>query len=151
MQRLLPVKEELDLILVVDEEKEFFLHPKAAYAWHAMKGAAKKDGIQLCIFSAFRSAIRQKEIIENKRLKGFPESEIFRVSAPAGFSEHHSGRAIDMTTKGYSPLTETFEDSDAFYWLQQQALGFGFTLSYPRENNSGIAYEPWHWLHHTET
>lgn len=99
------------------------------------------------LVSAFRSIARQSEIIENKRAKGIGDSDIFKVSAPAGFSEHHSGRAIDVTTTGYTPLEEEFEDSEAFKWLLMRGMEFGFTLSYPKENQFGIAYEPWHWLY----
>ena len=106
MQALPPVAEEHKLVLVVDEEKEFFLHPEAAQAWLRMKNTANSEGVDLNLISAFRSVSRQREIIENKRVRGISEAEIFRVSALAGFSEHHSGRAIDITTKGYAPLEE---------------------------------------------
>lgn len=142
-----PVEEEQELTSLEDHGKEFFLHPAIAIAWQKMKRAAKSESIHLEIVSAFRSFARQNEIIENKRKKEIPDSEIFKVSAPAGFSEHHSGRAIDITTPGFDPLKEEFEDSEAFEWLSRRAIDFGFSLSYPRENQYGIAYEPWHWLH----
>jgi D-alanyl-D-alanine carboxypeptidase len=67
------------------------------------------------------------------------------VSALPGYSEHHTGRAIDITTPDFKPLTEEFEHSSAFKWLTQRANEFGFTMTYPRNNEFGIAYEPWHW------
>ena len=71
--------------------------------------------------------------------------EILKVSAAPGYSEHHSGRVVDLTTPGYAPLEEEFEDSAAFAWLCRSAAEHGFYLSYPRGNPHGIAYEPWHW------
>jgi len=71
--------------------------------------------------------------------------EILRVSAAPGYSEHHSGRALDLTTPGFAPVEEEFERSDAFAWLRRRAADFRFRLSYPRDNVHGIAYEPWHW------
>lgn len=150
MVTLPPVKEEQDLVVFLDEGREFLLHPKAAKAWEKLKVAAKSDNVHLELVSAFRSVSRQSEIIENKRKKGIPDSEIFKVSAPAGFSEHHSGRAIDVTTTGYPPLEEEFENSKAFKWLKNSASAFGFTLSYPRNNEYGIAYEPWHWFYQND-
>ncbi|MBK1858018.1 M15 family metallopeptidase, partial [Cerasicoccus arenae] len=150
MQTLPPISEEQNLTSIIDEEEEFLLHPHAADSWLRLKAKAISEGINLRIVSAFRSVARQEEIIERKRRKGISDTEIFRVSAPAGFSEHHSGRAIDITTDGYPPLGEKFETSEAFHWLQEHAVEFGFILSYPRNNQFGIAYEPWHWLHKTK-
>ena len=69
------------------------------------------------------------------------------MNAPPGFSEHHSGRALDLSTEGFAPLEEAFERSEAFKWLCGNGGRFGFTLSYPRGNRYGIVYEPWHWLY----
>lgn len=147
MKPLLPIPEESNLVVVIDNDHEFSLHPAAAEAWNRLKAAAAAADIDLSIVSAFRSVARQQEIIEHKRKQGIPDWEIFKVNAPAGFSEHHSGRAIDITTQGYTPLEEEFEQSKAFAWLCDNAAGHGFTLSYPRDNEYGIAYEPWHWLY----
>ncbi len=141
------IQEEHNLVLIIDEGKEFLLHPDAAEAWKQLKESAEKEGIHLALVSAFRSIKRQSEIIENKRRKGIPESEIFKTNVPAGFSEHHSGRAIDVSTEGYAPLEEEFEQSPAFRWLQKHSEEFGFSLSYPRDNSYGIANEPWHWFY----
>ncbi len=71
--------------------------------------------------------------------------EIFRVSAPPGCSEHHTGRAVDIGTPHCKVLDEEFEQTEAFDWLVRFAGKFGFRLSYPRGNSCGYAYEPWHW------
>jgi D-alanyl-D-alanine carboxypeptidase len=138
--------EENRLIDFVDEERSFQLHPETLDAWGKMKEAAESDGIKLHVISAFRSVARQSEIIEEKKRKGIPEAVIFRVSAPPGYSEHHTGRAIDIGTRNFTDLEEEFENSEAFCWLMTRANQFGFRLSYHRENPYGIAYEPWHWF-----
>ena len=79
---------------------------------------------------------------------GMPMDEILRVSAAPGYSEHHTGCAIDITTPGSEPLEEEFEHTDAFRWLVRSAERFGFAMSYPRDNAFGIIYEPWHWQWH---
>ncbi|MBK7960075.1 MAG: D-alanyl-D-alanine carboxypeptidase family protein [Bdellovibrionales bacterium] len=33
----------------------------------------------------------------------------------------------------------------AVLWLTENASRFEFQLSYPRNNDHGIIYEPWHW------
>ncbi|HVT32701.1 MAG TPA: M15 family metallopeptidase [Rhodanobacteraceae bacterium] len=121
---------------------------RAASAFGRMREAAAANGIALDIVSAFRSAEYQLGILRRKRERGIAIDEILRVSAAPGYSEHHSGRAVDLTTPGYAPVEEEFERSPAFAWLKRHASRFGFRLSYPRRNRHGIAYEPWHWCWH---
>lgn len=122
-----------------------WMTPRAARAWTRMREAALRDGIELHIVSAFRSVEYQLGILERKLARGQSLQEILRVSAAPGYSEHHSGRAFDLTTPGFAPLEEEFERSAAFAWLSTNAHVYGFTMSYPRGNPHGIAYEPWHW------
>lgn len=122
-----------------------WLQPRAARALARMRGAATDDGVMLQIVSAFRSIEYQLGILERKLARGLAMDEILRVSAAPGYSEHHTGRCVDFTAPGFTPLEEEFEHSPAFAWLQRNAARFGFTLSYPRGNRHGIAYEPWHW------
>jgi D-alanyl-D-alanine carboxypeptidase len=129
--------------------REAFLEPSTAVAWAAMKEAAQRDGIELLLISAFRSREYQEGIIRRKLDRGLPLDEILRVSAYPGFSEHHTGRAIDIGSPDSHDLTEFFEQTLEFSWLESNAARFGFSLSYPRDNPAGIAYEPWHWAHHS--
>lgn len=125
-----------------------WLAPPAARAWRRMAAAAAADGIVLQVVSAFRSAEYQLGILRRKLERGQTIERILEVSAAPGYSEHHSGRVLDLTTPGYAALEEDFEHSPAFAWLQRHAVRHGFRLSYPRGNRHGIAYEPWHWCWH---
>ena len=125
-----------------------WLGTRAAHAFMRMRDSARGEGIALDIVSAFRSAEYQLGILRRKIERGLSIDEILRVSAAPGYSEHHSGRAIDITTPGYAPVEEEFERSPAFGWLSEHGARFGFALSYPRGNRHGIAYEPWHWCWH---
>lgn len=126
-------------------DREQWLTPRAARAWLCMRLAAADERVELQVVSAFRSAEYQLGIIRRKLERGIAMDEILRVSAAPGYSEHHSGRALDITTPGYAALEETFEQSPAFAWLRREAHRFGFVQSYPAGNRHGIAYEPWHW------
>ena len=116
-----------------------------------MRDTAAASGVDLQIVSAFRSAEYQLGIIQRKLDRGQSVEEILRVSAAPGYSEHHSGRALDLAAPGYAVLEEEFENSPAFAWLCDNARRFGFTLSYTRGNAHAIAYEPWHWCWHPGT
>jgi D-alanyl-D-alanine carboxypeptidase len=137
--------EQLVLAETGRDGREHLLVPQAASAWRAMSTAALGDGLPISIVSAFRSVERQAEIVRAKLARGLSLESILCVSAPPGFSEHHSGRAVDVTTENVRPLEVEFEQTAAFRWLSDHARGFGFLLSYPRQNPYGFAYEPWHW------
>ncbi len=124
------------------------LDKSAAAAWHAMNAAAKASGLVLLPLSGFRSVARQAEIIRTKLAAGRPLAEILHVNAAPGFSEHHTGRALDLGTPGDPPFDASFAQTPAFAWLSQHATTFGFVLSFPHENPHGIAFEPWHWCWH---
>lgn len=125
-----------------------WMTPPAARAWMRMREAASLQQIELQVVSAFRSVEYQLGIIQRKLARGQNIDEILSVSAAPGYSEHHSGRAVDVTTLGFAPVEEEFEHSPAFAWLSRNASRFGFRLSYPRGNRHGVVYEPWHWCWH---
>jgi D-alanyl-D-alanine carboxypeptidase len=121
------------------------LEPGTAAQWAAMVRAAAGDGVQLLIVSGYRSIDYQARLLRKKINAGQQLSDILTVSAAPGYSEHHTGRAVDIATPGSRPLTEEFEDSGAFRWLTENAADFGFSMTYPRDNPFGFIYEPWHW------
>src|SRR5687768_3625057 len=121
------------------------LVPETARAWRQMKAAALADGVELLLVSGFRSVTYQVELIRKKLAAGQDIESILKVNAAPGFSEHHSGRAVDVATPGTRPLTEEFESSAAFGWLTGNARRFDFTMPYVRNNTFGFAFEPWHW------
>jgi len=121
------------------------LTPEAARRWRQMVEAAAGESIRLLIVSGFRSFDYQAELIRNKLAAGQAMGDILRVSAAPGFSQHHAGCAIDVASPGSRPLTEEFESSEAFGWLQANAKKFGFSMTYPRNNRYGFIFEPWHW------
>jgi len=125
--------------------REQRMTPRTFKRWEAMQNAARDHGIELLLVSAFRSLDYQCELFQKKLSKGQPLDEILKVNAAPGFSEHHTGRALDLTTANVEPLTEDFENTKAFLWLQAHASEYDFSLSFPRENPFGIIYEPWHW------
>jgi zinc D-Ala-D-Ala carboxypeptidase len=124
------------------------LQQDAAEAWLTMQAAARADGVELVLLSAFRSRDEQKRLFfEIKSSRNQSASERARVSAPPGYSEHSTGYAVDLGD-GRSPqsdLSERFEQTEAFAWLQRHAARYHFTLSFPPGNGQGVSYEPWHW------
>ena len=147
--RRLPLQPEAsELIEVFEDKRAHQLSPKAATAWDAMKDAAGEAGVSLRLVSAFRSVAYQGELIRRKLNRGEKIESILRVNAAPGYSEHHTGNAVDVTVNDGPQLTEEFEETQAFRWLTTHASCYGFRLSYPRDNPYGYKYEPWHWCFH---
>ena len=138
---------EADLVEVgiSDEGRPIRLIQPAAQSWTNMRRAAMRNDIELVAISGFRSIARQTEIMRDKLAAGQELKDILRYVAAPGFSEHHTGRAIDIGAPEHIELDEEFAQTAAFRWLEARAREFGFVMTYPRENPHGIAYEPWHW------
>lgn len=133
-------------IALKEDGAPILLTPPAAAAWSEMRRAAAGAGLTLIPVSGFRSIARQTEIIREHLAAGRTLGDVLRLVAAPGYSEHHTGRAVDITAPDDPPLEEGFAQTTAFAWLGRNAANYGFTLSFPRQNPHGIAYEPWHWL-----
>lgn len=124
------------------------LRTAAAKAFKAMSAAAAKDGVILAPISGFRSVAEQQHLFfDVKAQRGQMAMERADVSAPPGYSEHHTGYATDLGD-GKMPATNlspSFENTPAFKWLEKHAPYYNFELSFPKGNAQGINYEPWHW------
>jgi D-alanyl-D-alanine carboxypeptidase len=124
------------------------LHYEAAQAYKEMVAAAQAEGILLVPLSGFRSIKDQQDLFFNvSRERNQRPQERANVSAPPGHSEHHTGYAIDVGD-GHVPavnLSQDFENTEAFHWLERNAARYSFELSFPKNNEQGVSYEPWHW------
>ena len=124
------------------------LHKAAATKFKQMQAAARNQGIILTPISGFRSVDAQDYLFFNiKEQRVQDATKRAEVSAPPGYSEHHTGYAIDIGD-GKVPATNVspnFENTAAFRWLEQNAARYSFELSFPPDNPQGISYEPWHW------
>ena len=125
--------------------KNLKLDSVAAEAFFKMKKEAKKDLIEFRVASAFRSFEHQSRIINKKLKRGRSIESILKENTLPGYSEHHTGYALDFLSKGAYSLSVDFEKTDTFKWLIKNANQYGFYLSYPKGNHNGIMYEPWHW------
>lgn len=108
-----------------------------------MIAAAKREGVTLEVGSGFRSKDYQKGIIERKIKAGQSAKAIYHVSSAPGYSEHHTGFAVDFT-----PISHAFAKSKGYRWLvtQGNAQKFGFyqTFTASYSDASGISEESWH-------
>lgn len=124
------------------------LRSNAARKFKQMQSDARAEGIILTAISAFRTAQDQEQLFFGvKEQRGQNATKRAEVSAPPGYSEHHTGYAIDIGD-GNAPATNletTFAQTPAFAWLEKNAPKYSFELSFPPNNDQGVSYEPWHW------
>ncbi|AIE74490.1 MULTISPECIES: D-alanyl-D-alanine carboxypeptidase family protein [unclassified Synechocystis] len=124
------------------------LRQAAADQFLRMQRDAQAQGISLAPISAFRTIKEQEQLFfDIKQQRNQEARQRAEVSAPPGYSEHHTGYAVDIGdgSKQGTHLSETFAQTKAFNWLQNNAAKYSFELSFPPNNPQGIAYEPWHW------
>ena len=86
--------------------------PGTVQHWTDMRCAAQQDGIQLEVLSAFRSIDYQRQLIARKLDRGDPPNQILQVVALPGYSEHHTGCALDIVTTDYPCLLYTSDAAD---------------------------------------
>jgi zinc D-Ala-D-Ala carboxypeptidase len=122
------------------------LRKAAAEAFKTMVAAAQAEGVSLAPISGFRSIADQQELFfKVKEARVQTAAERANVSAPPGYSEHHTGYAVDIGDANGANLTPEFENTAAFHWMQANAPRYSFELSFPKNNPQGVTYEPWHW------
>lgn len=114
--------EPVALQLVTIDGKPVETHTASAFI--RMRKAAAADDVELSIVSAFRTMAEQEYLYRCYRTGDCNNGN---YADPPGFSEHQSGRALDLNTRipGVHP------------WLVQYAREYGFYATVPSE--------PWHW------
>ncbi len=120
----------------------------AAAEYEAMAKAAAQAGVRLVPLSGYRSQAEQEKIFFSLKAERSQDAQTrAEVSAPPGYSEHHTGYAIDMGD-GNQPgtnLDDAFADTRAYQWLMENAVHYNYELSFPPNNVQGVSFEPWHW------
>ena len=114
---------------------EIYLTRECYEAMEKMFAAAEDADMNgYTITSGYRDYNRQAEI--------YAESEPDYAQEP-GASEHQTGLAFDVTVE----TSQGFESTPQYGWLMENAHKYGFIQRYPanKVEQTGIAYEPWHY------
>jgi len=114
-----------------------YLERAAAEALAELSKAARKEGITLLVSSAYRSYDYQKNLYDSYVEETGEED---RSLAKPGTSQHQLGTAVD-----FGDVTESFADTRAGRWIEENGGKFGWSLSYPRYPPGEYMWESWHW------
>ena len=123
---------------------------KEAYnSYKKLKKALKKEGVNIELDSIYRSVKEQQKLWDEwTEEKGI--DYVRKYVAVPGYSEHHTGLAVDICLKKNKKIV--FENDDMlkekkiFAKIHSKLADYGFILRYLKDRDSvtGYAYEPWH-------
>jgi len=125
------------------EYKHTKVHEKVWPYLQDMLNTAKRDGVDLFVFSGFRSFEEQSALKEQYKVT-YGEGTANQFSADQGYSEHQLGTTVDLITTGINGTLDGFDNTNAYEWLEDNAHRYGFVLTYPPDNQYYV-FEPWHW------
>ncbi len=135
--RLVQIPEEFSF-----EDYRIYIDRDARDAFVAMAETGKADSVFLIVDSGYRSASYQARIIQAHLEKGERFADLVQYVAPPGYSEHETGRAIDMV-----PSDQSFSRTNAYLWLVDNAGAYGFVETFPNDSTGVMPWEPWHWTY----
>lgn len=142
-ENFIPMKlKKIDNQYVMPDKNDLYFHGNAVEFLEDMLSDAKKAGFDIRIISAYRSFDEQADLKGQYTQVYGSGSNTF--SADQGYSEHQLGTTVDIVDMETRTTSQSFGQTEAFKWLEDNAYRYGFILSYP-ENNEFYIYEPWHW------
>lgn len=116
----------------------------------AMFDAAAQDEVWFWVASGYRSVEEQEAILDRavgeNLEQGMTEEEArreaLRTIQRPGYSEHHTGLAVDL-----NDVSDGFEETEAYRWLAEHGAEYGFVQRYKKEKAeiTGIDNESWHY------
>ena len=131
----------------VGEEVE--VEKKAYAAYLELKAALEEENIHVDLDSARRSVADQQRIMDDFTEKYGRDYALKTVATP-GYSEHHTGLALDLYLIIDGEDVVENEDmivyTDIWEKIHEKLADYGFILRYldGSEHITGYGYEPWH-------
>lgn len=122
------------------------LREDAASAFDRLSLAAKKENHIIKLTTGYRPYAYQKQL-HDAYLARNGDAWTEQYSAEAGYSEHQTGLAADVSAESINyQLDQSFAETAEGKWLAKNAHRYGFIIRYPKgsEYITGYEYEPWH-------
>ena len=120
------------------------LKEEANNAYIKMARAARDSGITLIANVSYRSYDDQDATYNNFKSR-YGVTKADELAARPGHSEHQTGLALNISTR-LKEGQESFEETEAYSWLLNNAYKYGFIQRYPegKEDITGFIFEPGH-------
>ena len=140
----------LEIVKVTNSLGDDIEVEKKAYdAYLQLKDALAKEGVYIDLDSARRSIAAQQDIMD-RFIEKYGADYAAKTVATPGYSEHHTGLALDLYLNIDGEDVYLNEDMVQYpeIWAKIHArlADYGFILRYPedKEHITGYGYEPWH-------
>ena len=122
---------------------------KAYDAYLLLKADLEKEGVYVDLDSARRSVAEQTRIM-NDFIEKYGEDYAIRTVATPGYSEHHTGLALDLYL--IVDGVDIVENEDLVQYpeiwakIHEKLADYGFILRFleGKEDITSYSYEPWH-------
>jgi zinc D-Ala-D-Ala carboxypeptidase len=136
-----------ELVSITGDWSTYCIKNEVYIALEQMRGDASKEGLDIEIYSGYRSFDLQSRLFKNWQKRN-PEGALYPAVAEPGHSEHQLGTTVDLKS-GALPYGESnpFGASPEYPWMVENAHKYGFVQSYQsgKQAITGYIAEPWHW------
>ena len=134
-----------------------FMDERVTDAMLQMVAAAKSDGVDLVVRSAYRSTQEQASLFNSMKQsylnQGLSEEQALAETKKwrnvPGTSEHETGLCADIVGAAdlNADLVPGLSEREWAKWLKEHAADYGFILRYPEDKTgvTGTSFEPWHY------
>ena len=122
---------------------------KAYNAYQGLKAELESEGVYVDLDSARRSIAEQQQIMD-EFTKEYGADYAKKTVATPGYSEHHTGLALDLYLivdgKDITENEDMIEYPEIWEKIHEKLADHGFILRYLEgsEHLTGYGYEPWH-------
>lgn len=114
-------------------------------SFYKMCEDAKQNNVYILVSAGYRSVSTQIKII-NKFINLEGRENAMKRCAPPGFSEHHTGLALDVCGGKMQDGEFVYDNECVYAWIKENSYKYGFMIKNPpnKEHITGTIYEPWH-------
>ena len=130
--------------------EDCFVEKKALEQFKKLqKDVLENDGVDIELDSVYRSVAAQEDLWQ-RFTDEYGIDNVKKYVAVPGFSEHHTGLAIDVCLVKDGVVIDDNDDmiaeKDQFAKVHAKLADYGFILRYlpGKESSTGYSYEPWH-------
>lgn len=130
------------------EDKEILLNKETLNQFDRMmkdfkRSTGKHD---IILTSGYRSIMDQEEVLKEKE-KLLGKEEAFNWAMHPGYSEHHSGYAVDISIYTDKGNYIKYRGQNEYGWINENSYKYGFIRRYSEKKMylTGVKNEEWHY------
>ena len=130
-------------------KQTYKVEKEALVKFNELRDDLLKDGIDIELDSTYRSVAEQQKLWDEWTIE-YGEEYVKKYVAVPGYSEHHTGLAIDVKLikdgKVIDDNDDMIKEREIFAKVHTKLAKYGFILRYleGKDDITGYSYEPWH-------